>query len=85
MLSEYGIRKSVYHSLCGQHNDRCMLQHKKLFQLSAFIPQAQSVRFSRAVRASSTCCACVFHVLYVGKKHILTHSEGNVTLLGDDS
>ena len=39
----------------------------------------------RAMRAYSRCCTSVFHVLYVGRMHLLTHSEGNVTLLDDDN
>lgn len=79
-----GIRKIAYYALCGQHNDCCMPWHVTLCQFPAHVPQALSVRLSRAVRASFTCCACVFHVLCVGRKHLLAHSEGIVALLGDD-
>lgn len=38
-------------------------------------------RIARAVRVSVTCCTSVFHVLCVGRMHLLSHCDGSVTLL----
>lgn len=64
IMRGFRIRKRIYHALCRQRDGCCISRHETLFKRPVRGQQARSVRFSRAVRSSSRCCASVFQVLY---------------------